>query len=852
MLAQTYHSLRFQQPILAIVFILTTLISVSGQFLANTENYYFSSTESFLPNITSPEEFLGYSVGEKHVTHDQLYFYLKNLAQESERIQFHSHGKSHEQRPLIALYISHPENLAQLENIRTAHLAQTNGESSKSTVDTTLPLIVWQGYSIHGNEASGSNAALLHAYRLAASTDTAIEDILRHTIIILYPSFNPDGLQRFASWVNRFKNQNLTSDPYDIEYHEVWPSGRTNHYWFDLNRDWLPVQQPESLAKITLFQQWRPHILTDHHEMGSQSTFFFQPGIPSRTNPLTPQINQDLTQSIAEFHGQALDQLGSLYYAKESFDDFYYGKGSTYPDIQGCIGILFEQGSSRGHLQKTDNGLLSFPFTIRNQLATSYSTLQAGRAHKNQLQAYQYDFFQGKKIDLSKGYLYGDQDPYKLQAFNKILEAHQINIYPVAEDVKIQNKKFLKNESYYVPMRQPQASLVQTIFETNTQFTDSLFYDVSSWTLPLAFNLTYDKVSQPALEHVGTKTSEQKRTSFETSPYAYLISWTDYLAPKILYQLLANGIRVKVAHSGFAYRKQRFSPGSLMIPLQNQNTLLIESILKSAHDKGEIECTALPTGTMDDHYLGSPSFSTLHLPTVGLVVGEGITASTAGEIWHLLDTRYQMPITKLESDRFSSINLEKYNTLILPGGRIPRFSKEKLLSWIQSGGVFIVLGSGGEFLLNQGIGNWKYKKPNSTPSIQIPYAQINAYHGARYTGGCIVESQIDPTHPLFYGYQQKTLPVFKNNNYVLEPDAKTYKNPMCYTQEVLLSGYLHPENKERMRGGKSVHVSSYGQGRIIYLVDNPNFRAFWYGTNKIFANALFFGSTIARSATNEE
>ena len=198
--------------------------------------------------------------------------------------------------------------------------------------------------------------------------------MLDELVILFDPSFNPDGLQRFAYWANTNKNQILTADPNDREYNEVWPGGRTNHYWFDMNRDWLPAQLPESQARIKTFTKWLPNILTDHHEMGTNSSFFFQPGIPSRVNPLTPAMNQKLTQKIGSFHVEAFDKLGSLYYSEEDYDDFYYGKGSTYPDINGGIGILFEQASSRGHIQESDNGLLTFPFTIRNQLTAGLST----------------------------------------------------------------------------------------------------------------------------------------------------------------------------------------------------------------------------------------------------------------------------------------------------------------------------------------------------------------------------------------------------------------------------------------------------------------------------------------------
>ena len=257
--------------------------------------------------------------------------------------------------------------------------------------------MVYQGFSIHGNEPSGANAGLAYAYYLAAAQGNEIEETLSNVVILMDPSFNPDGLQRFAYWANTNKSINLVADNNEREYHEVWPGGRTNHYWFDMNRDWLPVQLPESRARIETFYKWLPNILTDHHEMGTNSTFFFQPGEPTRVHPLTPQINQELTAEIGTYHAKALDNIGSLYYSEEGYDDYYYGKGSTFPDVNGGIGILFEQASSRGHIQESENGLLTFPFTIRNQFTTALSTIEAAKNMRGKINDYQRQYFQDIK-----------------------------------------------------------------------------------------------------------------------------------------------------------------------------------------------------------------------------------------------------------------------------------------------------------------------------------------------------------------------------------------------------------------------------------------------------------------------
>ena len=280
-----------------------------------TLDYYLPQNTNYNQAIPTPKSVIGHEVGEWHVTHDKLVQYMYRLAESSDRISIENRGQTFEGRPLILLTITSKENHDNLERIRTDHIAATNGELENFD---NRPAIVYQGFSIHGNEPSGANAGLAAAYYLAAAEGPEIEELLNKVVILFDPSFNPDGLQRFAYWANTNRSIYLNPDPNDREYSEVWPGGRTNHYWFDMNRDWLPVQLPESRARIATFHKWLPNILTDHHEMGTNATFFFQPGIPSRTHPLTPSKNQELTKSIANFHAKALDQIGSLYYFHRS------------------------------------------------------------------------------------------------------------------------------------------------------------------------------------------------------------------------------------------------------------------------------------------------------------------------------------------------------------------------------------------------------------------------------------------------------------------------------------------------------------------------------------------------------
>ncbi|MEJ7914544.1 MAG: M14 family zinc carboxypeptidase, partial [Chitinophagaceae bacterium] len=307
---------------------LITLFTLTG--FTQDLSYYLPDSVTYDAAVPKPAAVIHHEVGEWHVTHDRLVNYMRAIAAAAPgRVKLETMGLTYEQRPQVLLVITSPKNHQNLEAIRQQHITLTDAGKSAAADIANMPVVVWIGHSIHGNEASGSNASLLSAYYLAAAQGKQIDDLLQNVVILFDPSFNPDGLQRFSTWVNQHKSKNLVTDPNSREFNEVWPGGRFNHYWFDLNRDWLPAVHVESQNRLAWFHKWKPNILTDHHEQGSNATFFFQPGVPSRVNPLTPAKNMELTEKMGKFHAAFLDRIGSLYFTKENYDDFYYGKGST-------------------------------------------------------------------------------------------------------------------------------------------------------------------------------------------------------------------------------------------------------------------------------------------------------------------------------------------------------------------------------------------------------------------------------------------------------------------------------------------------------------------------------------------
>ena len=810
-------------------------------------DYFLPNNISYNQDIPTPASVIDHEIGDWHITHDKLVQYMYALAESSDRISIENRGKTFEGRPLLLLYISAPNNLSSLEKIRENHISLT--ENGSDNIDVTkMPIVVYQGFSIHGNEPSGSNAALAVAYYLAAAQGSEIEKLLNETVILFDPSYNPDGLQRFAYWANINKSKNINPDPNDREYNEIWPGGRTNHYWFDMNRDWLPVQLPESQARINTFHNWYPNILTDHHEMGTNSTFFFQPGIPSRTNPLTPSKNQEITEAIGNFHAKALNKIGSFYYSKESFDDFYYGKGSTFPDINGGIGILFEQASSRGHAQESDNGILTFPFTIRNQFTAALSTLEAALSMRIELLNYQKSFYANarKEAKNSGVIVFGDEkDATKVNQLAQILKRHKIKYYELKSDFSKNGKNYKKGYSYVIPKDQKQHRLINAMFQKRTTFQDSLFYDVSAWTFPLAFNLDYEE--NEGVNRQGEKALEKKSIYIpKNSNYAYLMEWNDYNTPKVLNKILEKGLRAKVSLKPFKLENKSYDYGTILIPVQNQklNKQELSNFINELSKENNVLINSVSTGLTEGIDLGSSNFKTIEPQKVALIVGRGITPYDAGEVWHLFDQRYDMLISKLDTRDFNRTDLSKYTDIILPnswGNALLKKGAEKLKKWVENGGTLIGYKNTGKWLNNNDLLKIEFKsKKDSTQNTS--FEQKSNYFGAQVIGGAIFETNIDRSHPIAFGYKNNTLPVFRNSTIFMKPDKNSYNNPISYSEKGLLSGYISNKNLLELKNTSMCKIGNLGKGKVIYFTDNTNFRAFWYGTNKLLMNAIFFGN----------
>lgn len=841
-------------------------VLIFAQFSLAAQDYYYKSYAPFDSKIPSPEEFLGYPIGEYHTRHDRVVAYMHKLAELSDKASIAEYGQTYENRKLIILNIGTAEHIANLESYRQKHLEVVDEKKDVDSFDH-LPLFINLAYGVHGNEPSSTEAAMLTAYTLVASESEAIRSYLKEVIVFLDPTINPDGRDRHTNWVNSFRGNPLIADRFDIEHNEAWPNGRTNHYWFDLNRDLLLGVHPESKGRLKWYHDWYPNVVTDFHEMGTNSTYFFEPKNKSASlNPVTPSENRDVLNKVfAAQYAEDLDKIGSFYFTDEVYDSTYPGYGSTYMDLQGSLALLFEQASSRGHLQETPTGDLSFPFTIRNQYVSSLATIKAAIKNKDLLYEYQNRFFK-EAIDKAskskiKGYVFGDKyDKNRNKAFLDVLLKHEIEVYPLSKDLTINNKTFGTEMSYVVPTRQKQYYMVQSLFETYDKYRDSVYYDASAWSLVNFYNMKYNSLSTlPSTS--GMVTAENNRielAELKRSDYAYIISYDDYYAPAFLYFLENNGVVVKASSKPFKLQvngeNKAFNRGSLMVPVEDQMVIDKESLyklIKEGSEKFKIQAYSVNSGmTIKGNGLGSRSFLTLDKPNIMMIVEGRVSSYEAGEVWHLFEERMEMPVTKVPERLFYRTDLARYNVIIMVSGRyllLNKKEKDRLSAWVADGNTLITTASASNWVIKQKIVSESliFAKKDSAKNVKrVKYEKARGSIGKQRIGGAIFAVDLDLSHPIGFGYHDSNLPVYKNNKVWLSPSKNKFSTVARYQTDPHVDGYISKENLELMKRSASIIVSKKGKGRVVLFADNPNFRGAWYGTNKLFMNAVLFGSLI--------
>jgi hypothetical protein len=830
------------------------LCQLAASLAQETTGYFLPGDINYNKEIPTPDQFYHQALGEWHLTHDQVLNYMKEIARISDRAILYEYARSYENRPLVHLVFTSEENQGKLDELKELHLQFANPETSPSMEG--VPLVVNLNYGVHGNESSATNSSVLTAYHLAAAEGEKMDSLLGATLIIVDPCLNPDGFTRHSTWANMNQGQMDWGDKNSRQFYEGWPSGRSNHYWFDLNRDYLLLVNPESRGRVAKFHEWKPNVVTDHHESSPNSTFFFQPGVQERINPLTPSGNHDLTFEISKFHARYFDDQASYYFSEEVFDDYYFGKGSSYPDINSGIGILFEQASYRGRIRETSNGVLTLAQAIKSQFTATRSTLEASMYLRTKLLNYQRDFYKsalelGEKSE-TIAYVFGSEtDKVKTQRFIEFLNRHQIQVYA--------NENDRSGYPYMVPVEQQQYRLLTSIFEEVSSFRDTAFYDVSTWTIPHAMDIPFARINskgglQISGEPVAAKQVEGKVIGGK-SQLGYLFRWNEYSTPEALYALQESGLLARVAGSEFSFqiagRQEDFIQGTILIRVGGQGLNeeeIFQRVSEIAVNTG-LDFYALSTGLSPMGIdMGSSSFSNLEQPKILMFVDGSANVYLAGEIWHLFDQVYKVPVTRAQTDLLGSIDLNRYNSIILPGGSYQEWDPGEigeLRIWIEKGGTLITCKDASVWAAKQELGKNSLKKTVAADSTKyLKYDERGKESTLHQIGGAIVNAKLDVTHPLCYGYLDENLAILKKGTAVMEPSDIKYSEPVRFDSLPYISGWISEENLDRIKGAPVVSVYSEGRGKVISYHEDMNFRGIWLGTHKLFANSIFFGSVI--------
>ena len=837
----------------------------------------FPADVSYDPAVPTPEEFLGFKLGHEPVRHHQLVDYLTQLAGMSDRLSLEVIGYTHERRPILFLVATSPAHHARLDTIRERHVALSDARANAAITDD-MPIVTWVNYGVHGAESSGMDAALPFVYHLAAAQGADIERVLAKSVVLVTAIFNPDGHAQRIAWFDAYGGQQKIADPAHIEHQFNWTFARTNHYWFDLNRQWFLLTQPEPRAWMRKWHEWRPNITVDYHEMGGQQTYYFHPGVATRTNPLAPDRAEVLMEQTVRTSEDFLDGEARLYFHGERFDNFYIGKGSTFPLLNGGVGILYEAAAALGRELDTWNGLRTYRENIRKHFRTSIASIEAGVNLRREYLEYQKDFYSSALDEASKhpvkAWVFSAPgDPARLHLFADLLNYHRITTYRLARDVTVDGTSFTAGDALIVPANQAQHRLIRSIFETLTEFEDATFYDVSTWTLPPAFGLRYAGLAGRSFRDnlVGDAYAPPMPvapTPVESS-YGYVFDWGPYYAPRALWRVLDKGLLARAATKPFmaltSAGPRTFPAGSIVVPFDRQEVPRDEiyALMRAIAAEDGVAVHALASGRSATGTagvdVGGPSFYPLEAPRVLLVVGDDISLYDAGEIWHLADYRMQMPITLRRRDRLGDIDWDQYTHIVFPSGDYEEYEPEfadRLRLWIAEGGTAIGMREAAPWLRantldwidplsEEGMAAAKPEEPEEEEAGEpqrLPYSEKDDFDANKVIGGAIFAADLDITHPLGFGYAERGIYVHKNVEEPMLPTENPFATVIAYTDDPVFSGFVSAENREALAGTPSLIAERSGEGSVILFADNPNFRGYWYGTNKLFLNAVFFST----------
>ncbi len=821
--------------------------------------------------LQSPEQYMGYQIGKKYTRHHKIVEYFRAVAQaKPDMVKMEKYGETNEGRELVLAYISAPENIANLEAIRTQNLRLAGMTKDKAAVNAAnVPGIVWLSYNVHGNETSSSEAALLTLYALVDPSNTQSKEWLKNTVVVMDPCINPDGRDRYVNWFNSMVGTAYNADPIAREHSEPWPGGRTNHYNFDLNRDWAWQTQVESRQRLKKYNQWMPQIHVDFHEQGINNPYYFAPAAEPLHEAIT-SWQRDFQVMIGKNHAKYFDQNGWLYFTKESFDLLYPSYGDTYPIYNGAIGMTFEQGGGgRGGLGivKADGDTLTLLDRATHHYTTGLSTIEtASKNHHKMMEEFRkyFDDSRNAKDAEYKTYVMTSKDENKIKALIGLLEQNGIEYGNVsAKNFRGFNYSTGKDDAYTdegfhvaISAYQSKSVLARVLMEPKTVVTDSNTYDITAWALPYVYGVkgyavkekldvspNWQGAAAPAEGNsaYGVSVSYQ---SLVSSTYGVLIPYQSFSAAKLVAHLLKNNVKVRFAEKPFVYDGKNYERGTLII-LKTGNPANWSQVTNEAAKKFNIQAVAVQTGFMDKGAdFGSPDVKTIVPLKVAMLTGDQVSSLGAGEVWHFFEKQLDYPITLINATDLARANLKNFDVLIMPDGGYrsvsDKASNDRLKDFVRSGGKIIAIDNAVSVLAG---GEWGIKAKEDKSEDKSEYANVKKYgdRESQYLSntipGAIYKLELDNTHPLAFGYP--------DHYFTLKQDGGVFDflkdgwNVGVMKKDAYVTGFTGVKVKSKLKDGVVFGVQDMGSGSVIYFAEDPLFRNFWENGKLLFSNAVF-------------
>lgn len=816
--------------------------------------------------LKSPEEFLGYKIGSKFTPHWKLVNYFQSVAVAvPAMVRLQQYGQTNEGRPLLLAFVSSEENIKNLEQIRLNNMRLTNILKDGNPPDENAPGIVWLSYNVHGNEASSSEAAMLTLFALLDPSNTRTKEWLKNTVVIIDPCINPDGRDRYVNWFNSVVGKNFNPELAAREHHEPWPGGRTNHYNFDLNRDWAWQTQVESQQRIKVYNQWMPHVHVDYHEQGINNPYYFAPAAQPYHEVITPW-QREFQVMLGRNHAKYFDEKGWLYFTREIFDLFYPSYGDTYPTFNGAIGMTYEQA---GHtlaglgVVTADGDTLTLYDRAMHHFTTGLSTIEISSLNSARLVKEFRKFFNdavNSGVGEYKTYVVKNiiSDRERINSLKGLLDKNGI-LHEMAAGAS----KGVPGYNYYtgreeifsaeagdilIHSQQPRAAMAKVLFEPRSRLVDSATYDITAWSLPYVYGL----------RAYASKTKIQGTTASENNPvvnnvpdaYGYIIRWQGTRSAKTLGWLLQRGVRVRFAEKPFEINSQKFERGSLII-IRNGNDKLgtsLSSIINEVCNSNDVKANTITTGFVDKGFdFGSEKVNLLKTPKIALLTGEGTSSNGAGEIWHFFEQDIDYPLTLINANDFGRVRWSDYNVIIMVSGNYrflnDKTSADQFKDWISKGGRVVAIEGAVSQLSKLG---WaiKAKKSGDSADKKDDYELLKTYEEREreflrsFIPGTIFKVEMDNTHPLAFGYP--------GYYYTLKRDDNMYEffkeggwNVGVIKKDNQVSGFVGSKLKEQLKDGLLFGVQNLGSGNVVYLADDILFRSFWENGKLLLCNAVF-------------